>query len=210
MKTINVCALFFLISTTIIAQEKGMNEKKTTYGFGFGLNYSEIFMNEIPQDLRVQYGTAFHVGIHVNHSLNEKWSVSPKIELAKNRNTFSYFKKVNVWNQEHWVLNKYHIMPMALYVMTHLRFQPKSGDNQLYFLVGPNVKIPIILKGNQNSQSSVVDLAVDFGVGFDKRFNGINFLPELRYSLGLMDVNNNPKYGSVYLHNITLILQFSG
>jgi hypothetical protein len=80
-----------------------------------------------------------------------------------------------------------------------------------YFFVGPKVKIPLT---KQNTASTIysgnTDLAIDFGIGLDNVFSQFNFSPELRYSYGLLNVNKNPTFRSIYSHSFSLVFKFLG
>lgn len=199
---ISISLFFTSYHLQVVAQD--VETKKTTFGFEIGLNNSLLQMSEIPEDANKLNGTGVLLGILMNHSLNPTFSYVTKLEFAQNRNSFPYANPDGIYYS-------YYIMYSSLNWVNHMQYQLNDGEVKPYVLLGPNVKIPHTMDdGFTVSYSSVVDIALDFGVGFHKKLKHFNISPELKYSLGLMDVNNNPRYGSAYLHNISFVIQFSG
>jgi hypothetical protein len=93
--------------------------------------------------------------------------------------------------------------------MTHFVYKIGESNTVPYLLLGPNLRLPI---GNESLTSSDFsnrsDLAIDFGVGLENRFKDFVFAPEIRYSLGLLNVNENPTFQTLKYQNISLVLNF--
>lgn len=207
MKTLNVLILVLSISVFANAEDPiGKKSKRFIWGGGFGFNYSNLKMDNPSEDLKYNSGIRLTAGAFANWKINDRFTLSPKLETAANRNKIEYTVDNVEWKQA------YYVMPITLNFITHFQINPFSQSQKIapYFLIGPNVKKPLDVGFGNNQSSNAVDVAIDVGIGFHKSFTQLNFMPEIRYSYGLRNVNDNPRYGAMYLHNIVLIFQFSG
>ena len=48
----------------------------------------------------------------------------------------------------------------------------------------------------------------DFGIGFENRIRRFVFAPELRYSLGLLNISENPSLQGLHFNKISLVFNF--
>ena len=99
-------------------------------------------------------------------------------------------------------------MPITLEFMAHFKFI-RPNQKGPYIILGPNIQIPITKEIDRNGvYSTTRNIAFDVGVGFNKKFNFLNFAPELRFSTGLVDINEHPQLGESRFHNLILVLNF--
>jgi len=52
------------------------------------------------------------------------------------------------------------------------------------------------------------DFAIDFGIGFESSVKRFVFAPEIRFSYGLLNINENPVFQTLRYNNLSLILNF--
>ena len=84
-----------------------------------------------------------------------------------------------------------------------------KGKTIPYILAGPNFRLPLKNKSKSSTEfENKPDLTLDFGIGLENRLKYFIFAPEIRYSLGLLNVNENPTFQSLNYHNISLVLNF--
>jgi hypothetical protein len=86
---------------------------------------------------------------------------------------------------------------------------PKNRNNP-YLLFGPNIRT-YIWKEKPSPLTRDIDLALNFGFGFDNKTEFFTFAPELKYTYGVMKSFKNPPSNVVInpqLHTLSLILHF--
>ena len=206
MKKVIIVISLFVSSLSVFSQsESSVNEKRMKYGFNIGINYSNLLDNEmLPSNASLSNDLGFRLGILADYKISKFLSISPKAEMSFNNS------KVN-FNNIDGSQTEYEIMPISLDFMAHFIFKKKNEKISPYFFFGPNVKIPVSKKNdNSTTFSTNSDFAIDFGIGIDKPFTNFNFSPELRYSFGLLNVNQHPSIQSLYFHNISLVFNFLG
>ena len=179
--------------------------KRMKYGFNLGLNYPNLLDdNKLPDNASISNNIGFRLGIIADYKISEILSFSPKAELSLNSS------KVIFSNSDD-SQTEYDIMPISMEFMAFAVFKNNNKKYNLYFFIGPDIKIPISEKpASSTTFSTNSDIAIDFGIGIDKAFTYFNFAPELRYSFGLRNINENPALQSLYFHNISLLFNFIG
>ena len=204
-KVILVIGLFVSSSTLFSQSESAVNEKRMKYGFNLGINHSNLIDNEmLPSNASLSNNLGFRLGILADYKISKCLSISPKAEMSFNNSKVN-FTSIDGSSAE------YEVMPISLDFMTHFIFKKNNEKLSPYFFFGPNVKIPVSKKAdNTTIYSTNSDFAIDFGIGIDKPFTHFNFSPELRYSFGLLNVNQNPSLKSLNFHNISLVFNFLG
>lgn len=200
-----IFALFLLSFTfSCVAQNKDNIEKKIKLGFNIGANYSNIlYKADLPSFASVKNAPGIQIGLISEMKVNEFIYFSPKIELVFNNGKVE-FNKPDVDFQP------YLIEDARINIATHLLLKKPKGIARPYLFTGPNLKIPISKPKLPNQSPSSFDLAIDFGIGLDKKFTKFNFSPELRYSFGLRNINQNPLIRDITYHNIAIIFNFLG
>ena len=198
-----VCLLIPTFAT--LAQENRADGKRMRYGFNLGVNYSNVLDNdELPDNATLVNGIGFRMGLLADIRVFDFLSVSPKSELSFNNS------KVKFTNPD-GSSSSYDVMPISLDLMTHFTFKKHNSNLKPYFFFGPDVKIPVSKKPEDTTRYYTnPDVAIDLGIGAEKPLTRFSFLPELRYSFGLLNVNQHPQLKSLNVHTISLVLNFLG
>ncbi|KAF0200775.1 MAG: hypothetical protein FD170_3227 [Bacteroidetes bacterium] len=178
-------------------------DSKLRFGFNVGTNYSLLLSKEtLPDNSKIYNGIGAKVGVFMDYSISKNLLFSPKAELALNNSG------IETTNNENSIIT-YQVLPVSLEIMTH--FVYKSGDGKIipYFLVGPNFRLPLKNKSKSSAEfKNKPDFAIDFGVGLENKLKFFILAPEIRYSLGLLNINENPIFQTLNYHNISLVLNF--
>ncbi len=195
MKKMIVFAAAFLLAGMVSAQDT--EKKRFTKGFNVGINHANALLNNSNGGGSIQNGTGFRMGLISSFAFSERISIDPKAELSFNTSTF--------WdgNQE------FAINPVDLELLGHVKVKTKKRGFSPYFIAGPNLKIP--LARNNATLPTRQDVAIDLGVGWDVPLGKkIRIAPELRYSIGLMNITESNSVQDLKFHNVSLLLNFSG
>lgn len=207
MKKVSVAIFVLLLSKSALSQTMENAQvtplKRLHVGFNLGVNYSNLLVTSKPHYAEISNKIGGRVGILADYRFNKILSISPKAELAFHDNKILFApSEANS--------HTYQVMPMSLEFMNHFVFSDYKKKVNPYFYFGPNVKIPLEKRTNDPSQFRTnTDFAIDFGIGLNKPFNGFRFAPELRDSMGLLNVNGSPLVKSVKFHTVTLIFNFT-
>ncbi|MBU2020375.1 MAG: PorT family protein [Bacteroidetes bacterium] len=200
-----VFVLGLLFSPFVVYTQSVTNniEKPLKFGFNLGINQSNVLDNgNLPNNASLSNNLGFRLGILADYKVAKIFLISPKAELSYNNCQIDFTNSDGSKSQ-------YEVMPKSLDLMSHFVFKKNNEKSSPYFLFGPNVKIPISKRPkDQSSYSTSADFAIDFGIGIERAFANFNFSPELRYSFGLRNVNQNPMIQSLKFHNISLVLNF--
>jgi hypothetical protein len=207
-KKVMVLAIL-LFGEPVVAQVKETLELKTLLiGFNIGGNYTNVLT---PGDhtSRTYNSAGFRLGLVMSEDVNDQLSLSPKAELSFNDSHIDY-------SSQGKPLTTYEVYPVDVDMMLHINYKLKRKKFGAYILAGPNVRIPIknkesgMYRVNPNTYGNNPDVAIDIGFGFEKLQKYFCFAPELRYSIGLLNVNQDPALDHVYFHNVTLVFNFKG
>lgn len=195
--------LAFCVFLVFAQTENENTDSKLRFGFNLGTNYSFLQSKEsLPSNAQVYTGIGVKLGVIMDYSISKKFSFSPKTELTFNNSG------VETTNNDNSI-STYRVFPISIDFMTHFVYKMGDGNTFPYLLLGPNFRLP--LENNSKSSSEFknkADLAIDFGIGLENRFKHFIFAPEIRYSLGLLDVNENPAFQTLKYHNLSLVLNF--
>lgn len=178
-------------------------DSKIRFGFNLGGNYSILLSKEsLPSGTEIYNGVGLKIGLFMDYSLSKNLLFSPKTELSFN---YSGIEKINNDNS----ITSYQVYPVSLDVMTHFVYKIGDGKVTPYILAGPNFKLPLIDKSESSTElKSKPNFAIDFGVGLENRIKYFIFAPEIRYSLGLLNINKNSTFKTLNYHNISLTFNF--
>jgi hypothetical protein len=195
-----------LILCSFVGNSKSNQEqvdKKLVYGFSLGANYMQLKpFDAMPDNAEINTGFGFKTGILIDYAFAKHFAFSPKVELS--------FNSTNVDQTYSGNLHKeYQVLPIGLELMPHFVYKIGSGKSIPYVLFGPNLKIPLNkVDDPSDGYSTKVDCALDFGFGLDNKLMFFNIAPEIRYSLGLFNVNGNPTLPPFKSNSISLVLIF--
>jgi hypothetical protein len=102
------------------------------------------------------------------------------------------------------------VYPVSLQFATHINIRISEKPSSMYFLIGPNFKLPLNRGQYLIYGTTKKDMAIDIGIGFDKLFKAVHICPELRYSYGLRNLSENNSTGNMHFHSICLVLNLKG
>ncbi len=204
MKKVVFVSVLFVTALTAFSQSGGTpSEKRMRYGFNLGVNYSNLLADDaLPGNATLSNNLGFRLGLLADYQISKSVSISPKAELSFNNS------KVN-FTYEDGSQPVYKVLPVSLDFMTHFIFKKNNEQLSPYFFIGPNVKVPVSKRTDDSTTFSTnADFAIDFGIGLDKAFTNFHILPELRYSFGLLNINQHPSLQTLNFHNIALVFNF--
>ncbi|MCK4662211.1 MAG: PorT family protein [Bacteroidales bacterium] len=202
MKNVVLLTVMLLSSIIGLSQtESSDNDSKFRFGFNLGADYSNLQSKEtLPSNANISNGVGFSFGAFMDYSISKNFLFSPKSELSFNNSSVDF---ENIDN------STYEIFPISLDFMIHFVYKIGNSNNIPYLLIGPKLKLPIEKKSTSSTEFKInPDFAIDFGIGLENKTKYFIFAPELRYSFGLLNVNQNPTLQTLNFHNISLILNF--
>lgn len=204
MKKLILTATVAFCSFIAFAQSESQTiDNKLRFGFNLGTNYSFLQSKEtLPSKSEIYNGIGAKIGVFMDYSISKNLLFSPKTELAFNK---SGVETTNIDNS----ISTYKVFPVTLDIMTHFIYKIGEGKAIPYFLAGPNFRLPLKNKSKSSTDfKNKPDFAIDFGIGIENRLKYFIFAPEIRYSLGLLNVNENSAFQTLNYHNISLVLNF--
>lgn len=195
-KTVLLISIFFCSIIAISQTNSNRDESKFNFGFNLGANYSNLQAKEaLPDDADISNGLGFSLGVFMEYSISKNFSIAPKSELSIHKSSIEFADY------------SYEIFPVCLDLMTHLVY--KIGNEKVvpYVFAGPSFKVPISKKPEISTDFYTNSVfAIDFGVGLENKMKPFSLSPELKYSLGLNNVNQHPRLQTLMFHNISLLL----
>lgn len=204
MKKVVLSVVLSIYSIVGFSQSENNDvDSKIRFGFNLGGNYSILQSKEsLPSGTEIYNGVGFKIGLFMDYSLSKNLLLSPKTELSFNN---SGVETVNNDNS----IPTYQVFPISLDIMTHFVYKIGDGKVTPYLLAGPNFRLPLKNKSKSSTEfKNKPDFAIDFGIGLENSLKYFIFAPEIRYSLGLLNVNENPTFQTLNYHNISLIFNF--
>jgi hypothetical protein len=201
MRKIVLCATALLFTTQGFCQ---INDSLTKFVFGFnlGLNYANTQLKTNNTALQHKNSAGFKMGLLLDWKLTDRLSFSPKAELSFNDSRITVLKNPDIEEV-------YELYPVTMEFASHFTYKVLGTKTAAYVLLGPSCRTPLKNK-KIKSATQRTDIAVDFGIGLDKKLTYFNIAPELRYSLGLMNLSAITEVEKIYFHNISLVLNFKG
>jgi Outer membrane protein beta-barrel domain len=198
--TAAICCCNFLCAAQATTDS---SPRKLRFGFNFGSNYSFLHSKEkLPENTSIYNGFGGKLGLVMDYAISNQLAISPKIDLA-----FNNSKIETTHNSE--LKSTYKVFANSLDIMSHITFKLSKNPKSLYIIAGPNLRLPVEKKPESISTfTTKTDIALDFGFGIENPFKHFSIAPEIRYSLGLLNINNNPLYKSLHYHNVSLVIAF--
>ncbi|MCX2742839.1 porin family protein [Mangrovivirga sp. M17] len=231
-----IVIIFFLVLISGMTSVKGQNRSDINlpnyddrwlhYGFQLGvhssmykLKYSNAFTSPDLASLQAIYtkpSIGFSVGFIANFRISEFWNfrVQPKIG-------FYDFRLEYVYNDPQQPVLDELVESTFIEIPLLLKVKSSRMKNSRVYLIG-GITPMFEANGKKKRQNDdrlhteSFNLAVEFGLGLDKYNEFYKFSPELRYSLGLLNmlgnVDNEFSEGIKYIntHTITLYFLFEG
>jgi len=199
MKNLIIVIPLVFSSLTLFSQsENDVQSNRMKFGFNFGINYALLSSISLPSNSSISNNIGGRLGVLGDYKMSNIIHISPKAELSFNNADVKY-------SNPDQSQTKYRIMPINLDLITHFVFKDKRKKMSPYFFFGPNFRIPLSKTNNPIAYATKPNFAIDFGIGMDKKFTFFNFSPEIRYSYGVSNVNQNPLYQSLKFHNLSLV-----
>jgi len=205
MKSFALVFTFLLFSFTSVSQEEEILHKPWGIGISIGVNHTNIIAPQSVIEIgEVDNQLGFQLGFVADYQLGKMFSIAPKIELSFNEGEIVL---ADIEGNE----SRYDVLPITMNLMTHFTIKKPEGKVKPYFFAGPNLKVPISKRPKvSTSFYHSYDFAIDFGIGVEKSYSKFNFSPELRYSYGLLNVNQNPRFQSMNFHQVSLVFSLVG
>jgi hypothetical protein len=193
--------LSLILSAAVNCQTPNPPQPKLKYGFNIAPNISNISTDASLSNTTTVFNTLnFRLGFRADYAFNKSVSISPEIDWSFNEGGFRFSDT----SQQDYIL-----MPMSFDIMTHVIFKKQLKKIAPYFMVGPNVRLPVLRKSLKYPYTTKSDVALNLGLGLEKKFMYFTFSPELRYSIGMMNVSSHPLVPSAKYGNASLVLNFS-
>ncbi len=192
------CVFLFSSLTSQIDHRYNLPEydkQKIHFGYHLGLNYStfklvqsdNFVQKDTVKNLYAVGKTGFQVGFIFNLRLSEylDFRALPMVSFYEREIKFVFkspAKPISVDFQASVIE-----LPLLIKYKSHRRL-----NSRLYMIGGlkPSFEVGAKKRQNRSNQlgTSVVNLALDYGIGFDSYQALFKFAPELRFSLGLTDM----------------------
>jgi len=200
MKSFLLITIISLVSYFSFSQESKV--KKFGYGFFFEGNRSFLKVNTGNEVVsKPTFGGG--LGILADYDLTKNFTVVTKLGLSFSNTAFDLVSGDAI-------VHEFEIYPKNIDIRLQANYALGKKTNRPYIFIGPSLMIPLVDKTKPTwmYESGNTNASIDFGLGFDKDFEIFHFLPEIRYSYGLINVNATPILRSLYVHRLTLTLNF--
>jgi hypothetical protein len=172
--------------------------------FGFGLGVSRMNFNVksnslISDSINVSsaknYG--FNFGVTTNFRLNNFFDIrfTPAISFIRQSLNFNVINNINIIEVPFNIQSTNLVLPLFLKIK-YKRFR----NVRPYFILGGNYRFNFNANKSNISSSLIKlndsDFSFEFGLGMDHFFKYYKFSPELKFSLGLQNLNS--PIGTIY------------
>lgn len=211
MKTAALTSVLSLVFSCLFAQSgikppAGSERGDLFFGFYLGANYSLPQIRQVNTidftGVQTSDSPGFILGIRMDRNLCGNFVLNPKVELAFNNSRISML-------QPNEGKLTYEVYPVILQSALHIAYRLNKDNLSSYLLLGPHYKIPVVSreeKGLLLSRSG--DIGIDIGFGLDKAFTHFHFAPEIRYSMGLLNIGNDSHVQNIRFNSVALIFNF--
>jgi|APGre2960657404_1045060.scaffolds.fasta_scaffold18348_4 hypothetical protein len=82
MKSVKSIVLISLLAIQFSTNaQESVEQKRLSFGFNFGLNYSSLYNGKPTGQLTIQNNPGFRLGIISSYQLNNKFSIQPKSRI---------------------------------------------------------------------------------------------------------------------------------
>ncbi len=219
-RTISVTA-FVLLNLFTFAQDNQEIPptnvaKKALYGFSCGYNASKLTLDEVgTYCVSPINGYGINLGVVMDYHLTPTVFLNPDARLVFHRGKLIYETASRPLEVE--VETEVTNVEFSL----HIGYKLKGKKCRPYVLAGPNFKVNTIseeeLNPNQiHMKMQPHDLATDIGAGMVISLPHFVIAPELRYSIGMVDINGSSAYfyntsiANLRRNSLMVILNFKG
>jgi len=205
MKKVVIAMLLFFTAIHITAQTREDNDfQKLMFGFNIGTNFSNLIVKSAAaSSTKIHNGVGFNIGILMEEKITNQLSLIPKAE--------QWFNNCSLQNSASATSEEYSIFPVHTDLMLHIVYKNTKAKTKWYGLFGPNFKVPLNQQGVSNKTYNYkTDFALDFGLGTEENLAYFQLAPEIRYSVGLLNLGNGSTFNKVYFHTVCLVFNFKG
>lgn len=226
-KSLIFCFLIFGLHTFVQGQTKShlnlpsYDERTLHYGFQIGINYSQFKINQsdyfLQQDsvksVRGVGTPGFSLGFILNYRLGDFFDLRllPAVSFYERRISFRLNKTNNP--VEAIFESSYIELPL---VVKYKSFRRENSRMYMVAGVKPSIEVGGRKEEGQRDelQTSGFDLAAEFGFGTDVYFPLFKFAPELRFSVGLLNLYREQdnvlsrSIASQSTYNVSLYIMF--
>jgi hypothetical protein len=202
MRKIVLTAITLLLFSRAVCQDQD-SIPKIMFGFNLGLNYSNTQIKNVDPAGQSTNSIGYRMGVLMDWRFTNHLSLSPKAELSFNNSKVTVLKSPDE-------KNIYQVYPVLMELAIHANYKINNNRTIPYILFGPSCKVPLTGDKKVRYATERSDLALDFGVGLDRKLTYFNIAPELRYSFGLTNLSGINAVDRLYYHSIVLVLNFKG
>lgn len=201
--------LFIIILLAVLAKgsyaQSECSPKKLEAGFEAGINYSFLQAAEgIPSPYYIDNSAGFQFALNLEWNVLKFFSIQPALGISINN--------AAVTNEHDYWYNyrsSYDIFPVALEGALKARYYPVQGTKKPYLTAGLLYMHPLEKSYSSARFNNGGTFAIDFGIGIENRYFGrFNLSPEIRYSIGLSNVNRNPAFKELSYNRIAVVIGF--
>jgi hypothetical protein len=192
-------------------QTSGQTVKESTtitvrpaFGFNLGVDYS-LISNMTPSGEPllcspvINNGLGFRLGVFGDLKIQERFSLSQKVELSFNSTTLEHNNQTK------------ELDPVNLNFMLHGKYNlgKKVSKVNPYFYFGPALRIPL-----ENNSAGSIETKIswygDVALGLDIDFGVFYISPEFRFSRGLTNMRKDESAGKLRSSYAAFVLNFTG
>ncbi len=204
MKKVSFALLILLSSLTLLAQseEEVLSSKKVTYGISLGLNHTALTQVRSLPGVPISEGLGFHLGILGDIKITNSFSFSPRAEIAFNGASVDITLLDNT-------VEKFDILPISINVMGHFIYRREKSKTNPYYYVGMAHRFPVMVDSPNTLQLNSI-YALDVGIGLERLFPYFFAGMDLRFSMGLVNVQSHSNQTAINQSQISLVFNFRG
>lgn len=202
MKKALMIILISFMASSIYGQNT-CSPKKLEAGFEVGVNYSFLQAKEgLASPYYIDNSAGFQFALNLEWNLLKFLSLQPALGVSINNS-----RVTNEYNYWYNTQSSYKVFPVALESALKARYYPVQGSSKPYITAGLLYMHPLEESYSSSQFSNASTFAIDFGIGLENSFFGkLSFAPEIRYTLGLSNVNLNPSFKDISYNRIAVII----
>ena len=210
---IKVCTMLFalFIAGLTYSQDSGSVDKesltitiKPKFGFNLGADYS-LAQNYSSIDTfgifpsTIYNAPGFRLGVFGDIKIQQRFTLMPKAEISFNYTTV---QRDN---------NTYKLDPVNLDFILHgkINFSKRKNKINSYCAFGPGLRVPLNSDNEENYKTSNA-LSGDITLGLDIDLDWFYLSPEIRYSHGLTNINEENSWEKIRGSYVSFNLLFTG
>ncbi|MGM0647203.1 MAG: outer membrane beta-barrel protein [Bacteroidota bacterium] len=203
MKKILIILFVALFSVDGYTQTE--NKKSLNPGFEIGVNYSLLQAEkELPSNYVIDNSAGFQFALNLEWKLLEALSIQPSLGLSMNKSLVT-----TTGFNLHYNTSYYDVFPVALEGGLRTLYYPFQTNKKPFISAGLLYMQPLEKLYSSTSYGYGKNFALDIGFGIQNSFGKLNLSPEIRYTLGLSNVNRNPAFSDLSYNRIAVIFTFN-